>query len=91
LIGTRQTIDGFGASATGCTANSTAAQADTYFSPTTGLGLSLLRIRVIAGTEDADCGCVANNKLCRCETGTRSQIVSGDLQVEELAAARGDI
>ncbi len=86
---TRQTIDGFGASVAGYTGTFTPALADRFFSPAAGLGLSLLRIRVIGDTEDADCGCVANGTPYTCEIGSKSQVVSGDLQVAELAAARG--
>ena len=86
---TRQTIDGFGASATGYSEAFSAAQADRFFSPTTGLGLSLLRIRVIAGMTDADCGCAANSTPYSCIQGSKSQIGSGDLKIAQLAAARG--
>jgi glucuronoarabinoxylan endo-1,4-beta-xylanase len=86
---TRQTIDGFGASATGYTGTLTAAQADEFFSAEKGLGLSLLRVRIIPDTVDGDCGCVANSTPYRCVTGSSSQILSGDLQVSRLAAERG--
>jgi glucuronoarabinoxylan endo-1,4-beta-xylanase len=86
---TFQTIDGFGASATGYTGTFTADQADKFFSSAMGLGLSLLRIRAIAGTVDADCGCVANSTPYVCIAGSKSQMVSGDLQIAQLAAARG--
>jgi glucuronoarabinoxylan endo-1,4-beta-xylanase len=86
---TRQTIDGFGASATGYTGNLSVEQVDRFFSPDTGLGLSLLKIRAIADTLDADCNCVANNPRYKCVLGRASQIVSGDLHVAQLAAARG--
>lgn len=86
---TYQAIDGFGASATGYTETFTTEQADKFFSSATGLGLSLLRIRVIPGTADADCGCVANSTPYACVAGSKSQIESGDLQTAQLAAARG--
>lgn len=86
---TYQTIDGFGGSATGYTETFSAAQADRFFSPTTGLGLSLLRIAIIPDTITADCGCVGNSTPFTCVVGSKSQIVSGDLQVAQLAAARG--
>jgi glucuronoarabinoxylan endo-1,4-beta-xylanase len=86
---TRQTIDGFGASATGYTADLSAEQADRFFNPATGLGLSLLRVKAIAGTLDMDCGCVSNHSPYKCEAGSGSQILTGDLHVAELAAARG--
>ena len=86
---TLQTIDGFGASATGYTGRFTSDEADKFFNSSAGLGLSLLRIRVIPDTIDADCGCVANNTPYACVLGSNSQIVSGDLQVAQLAAARG--
>jgi glucuronoarabinoxylan endo-1,4-beta-xylanase len=84
-----QTIDGFGASATGYTGSFAPAQADKFFSAATGLGLSLLRIDLIPDTVDADCGCVANNTPYTCVSGSKSQIVSGDLQIARLAVARG--
>jgi glucuronoarabinoxylan endo-1,4-beta-xylanase len=86
---THQMIDGFGASATGYTGTVTSDQADKFFSSSTGLGLSLLRIKLIPGTADADCGCVANSTPYACVLGSKSQMVSGDLQIAELAAARG--
>jgi len=81
---TRQTIDGFGASATGYTADLSAEQADRFFNPATGLGLSLLRVKAIAGTLDMDCGCVSNHSPYKCEAGSGSQILTGDLHVAEL-------
>ena len=42
----RQTIDGFGASSAWTAQSISDAQADLFFSPTTGLGLSLLRLRI---------------------------------------------
>lgn len=42
----RQLIDGFGASSAWTAQNITDAQADLFFSQTTGLGLSLLRVRI---------------------------------------------
>jgi glucuronoarabinoxylan endo-1,4-beta-xylanase len=86
---THQTIDGFGASATGYNDTFTPVEADRFFSVTTGLGLSLLRIRVIPDTIDADCGCVSNSTPYSCVVGPKTQIVSGDLQIAKLAAARG--
>jgi glucuronoarabinoxylan endo-1,4-beta-xylanase len=86
---TRQRIDGFGASATGYTGTFTQRQADAFFDPATGLGLSILRIRAIPTTIRADCECVANSGPVSCVVGSDSQIVSGDLQVAQLAAARG--
>jgi glucuronoarabinoxylan endo-1,4-beta-xylanase len=86
---THQVIDGFGASATGYADGFTPQQADQFFNPETGLGLSLLRIRPIADTLDTDCGCVANSEPHRCVQGLKSQIVSGDLLVAESASARG--
>ena len=85
----RQTIDGFGASATGYTGNLGVEEVNRFFNPDTGLGLSLLKIRAIADTLDADCNCVANNPQYKCVLGPASQIVSGDLYVAQLAAARG--
>lgn len=86
---TYQMIDGFGASATGYTGVFTADQADQFFSPASGLGLSILRIEVIPSTLESDCGCVANNVPAKCILAKKSQIVSGDLQVAQLAATRG--
>jgi glucuronoarabinoxylan endo-1,4-beta-xylanase len=86
---THQTIDGFGASATGYNDTFTSAQADRFFGVTTGLGLSLLRIRVIPDTINADCDCVSNSTPYTCVVGPKTQIVSGDLQIAKLAAARG--
>jgi glucuronoarabinoxylan endo-1,4-beta-xylanase len=85
----RQTIDGFGASATGYIDGVTTAQADQWFSPRTGIGLSLLRVKLIPDTLREDCGCVANNTPYACAVGSKSQIVSGDMQVAQLAAERG--
>jgi glucuronoarabinoxylan endo-1,4-beta-xylanase len=86
---TRQTIDGFGASATGYTGDLSAEQADKFFRVDTGLGLSLLRIKAIPGTLDIDCGCVSNHSPYKCESGSGSQILTGDLRVAQLASARG--
>jgi glucuronoarabinoxylan endo-1,4-beta-xylanase len=86
---TRQTIDGFGASATGYTGTMTSAQADEFFSAERGLGLSLLRIKVIAGKADGDCYCVSNSAPYHCVIGSDSQILTGDLRVVQLAEARG--
>jgi glucuronoarabinoxylan endo-1,4-beta-xylanase len=86
---TRQVIDGFGASATGYTGKLTSAQADEFFSAEKGLGLSLLRVKIIPDTVDLDCGCVANSTPYRCVAGPNSQILSGDMQVAQLAAERG--
>jgi glucuronoarabinoxylan endo-1,4-beta-xylanase len=84
-----QTIDGFGASATGYVTGFTPQQADQFFSAEKGLGLSLLRIRAIADTKHLDCGCVVNAEPYACVVGEKSQIVSGDLQTAQLAVARG--
>lgn len=84
-----QVIDGFGASATGYVTGFTPQQADQFFSADKGLGLSLLRIRAIADTKHLDCGCVVNAEPYECVVGEKSQIVSGDLQTAQLAAARG--
>jgi len=85
----RQTIDGFGASATGYTEAFSEEQADRYFSASDGLGLSLLRLEIIPGHLVQDCGCVANSASAKCVLGTKTQIVAGDLQIAKLAAARG--
>lgn len=84
-----QIIDGFGGSATGYVEGFSQQQADQFFSPEKGLGLSLLRIRPIAGTLDEDCGCVANTEPYECVQNPSSQIVAGDLQVAKLASSYG--
>lgn len=84
-----QEIDGFGASATGYVDGFDVHLAEQFFSAEKGLGLSLLRIRPIAGTEDNDCECVANNVPYHCTLGPSGQLVTGDLQVARLAAAAG--
>jgi len=86
---THQTIDGFGASATGYVSGLSPRQIDQFFDPDRGLGLSLLRIHVIADIKDADCDCVANSAPARCARGSDSQIVSGDLEVAQSASSRG--
>ena len=86
---TLQKIDGLGASASGYTGTFTPAQADGFFSPTTGLGLSLLRILVLADTENADCGCTASGTPYTCVSGAKTQIVSGDLQVDQPGSSDG--
>ena len=86
---THQMIDGFGGSATGYTGTFSSAQADEFFSPVSGLGLSLLKVELIPDTVDADCGCVANNTPYTCVLGSKSQMVSGDMQVAKLASKRG--
>jgi O-glycosyl hydrolase len=64
----RQTIDGFGASSAWNSTTLTDAQADQFFSPDTGLGLSLLRIRIAPeGTT--------------VETGTAQKAVARGVQV----------
>lgn len=85
----QQTIDGFGASATGYVGGISPARADQWFSPDRGLGYSLLRIKLIPDTLDYDCGCVANNPHYACLAGPRSEILTGDLEVAQLAAQRG--
>ena len=85
----QQVIDGFGASATGYVGGISSTRADQWFSPDKGLGFSLLRIKLIPDTLDYDCGCVANNPHYACLTGPRSGIVTGDLEVAQLAAQRG--
>src|SRR6516165_5344554 len=47
---TNQTIDGFGASSAWVVPSLTAARADLLFSPTQGIGLSLLRSRIVPDT-----------------------------------------
>ena len=86
---TRQTIDGFGATVTGYSDAFSAATADRFFDPQTGLGLSLLRIRVIPDTVPADCDCVSNSTPHQCVAGSDSQILAGDLKIAQEAAARG--
>ena len=86
---TCQTIDGFGASVSGYTKAFTPVEADRFFSPTSGLGLSLLRIRIIPSTIDEDCHCVANSEPASCVVGEASQILSGDIKIAEQAAAYG--
>jgi glucuronoarabinoxylan endo-1,4-beta-xylanase len=84
-----QTIDGFGASATGYVGKFTPERADQFFDKKTGLGLSLLRLNVIPDTADSDCGCVSNDAPYQCVAGKQSQILTGDLLVAQLAMARG--
>jgi len=85
----RQSIDGFGASATGYTGRLTPVQADFFFTPEAGLGFSLLRLDAIADNSEGACGCVANNMPATCVRNSNSEIVSGDLEAAQLAAARG--
>lgn len=85
----RQTIDGFGASATGYTGTLNSAQADFLFTPQAGLGFSLLRLDAIPDNSEGACGCVANNIPATCVRNSKSELVSGDLQVAQLAIARG--
>jgi glucuronoarabinoxylan endo-1,4-beta-xylanase len=84
-----QTIDGFGASATGYVEGFTEQQADRLFNSDTGLGLSLLRLNLIPDTVKDDCECVSNNPRYQCAVGTKSQILTGDLQVAKSAMSRG--
>ncbi len=86
---THQTIDGLGASATGYIGAFTREKADQFFDEKTGLGLSLLRLAIVPDTVNEDCGCVSNNSPFKCVAGSKSQILSGDLQIAQLAAARG--
>lgn len=86
---THQTIDGFGASASGYVGAFTPQQADQFFNIDSGLGLSLLRLAIVPDTVKLDCGCVSNNAHYECVVGPKSQILSGDLRVAQLATARG--
>jgi glucuronoarabinoxylan endo-1,4-beta-xylanase len=86
---TLQTIDGFGASATGYVGNFSPEQADRFFNIESGLGLSLLRLAIVPDTVAQDCGCVSNNPHYKCVAGSQSQILTGDLQVARLAASNG--
>lgn len=86
---THQIIDGFGASASGYVGAFSVQQADQFFSRESGLGLSLLRLAIVPDTVNLDCGCVSNSAPYQCVAGTKSQILSGDLQVAQLATARG--
>lgn len=89
LSATQQTIDGFGASATGYTTGLSDRQIDQFFDPDHGLGLSILRVRAIAGNVQEDCDCVANDSRAHCVRNSFSQIVSGDLAAAQKASALG--
>ena len=84
-----QTIDGFGASATGYVGNMPSSQASRFFDPQSGLGLSLLRLAIIPTTDNEGCRCVSNSAGYKCVANGKSQLLSGDLQVAQLAAAHG--
>jgi glucuronoarabinoxylan endo-1,4-beta-xylanase len=84
-----QTIDGFGASATGYSGMFTDGQADRFFDPQKGLGLSLLRLNAIPTTVPDDCYCVSNSPGYSCVKGEKSQVLAGDLRVAQLAKERG--
>jgi glucuronoarabinoxylan endo-1,4-beta-xylanase len=64
----RQTIDGFGASSAWNTTTFTDAESDLFFSPTSGLGLSLLRVRI-------------SPEGTTVETGTAQKAVARGVQV----------
>jgi O-glycosyl hydrolase len=64
----RQTIDGFGASSAWNSTTFTDAESDLFFSPTVGLGLSLLRIRI-------------SPEGTTVETGTAQKAVARGVQV----------
>jgi glucuronoarabinoxylan endo-1,4-beta-xylanase len=70
---TYQTIDGFGASIASESAPLTGAEADLFFSPANGVGLSLLRTRV-----PDDGSCKSANSTC-----------AGEVNAMQLAIARG--
>jgi glucuronoarabinoxylan endo-1,4-beta-xylanase len=84
-----QTIDGFGASATGYSGMFTPEQADRFFDPEIGLGLSLLRLNAIPSTVRDDCYCVSNSPGYHCVLGNGIQVLAGDLRVAQLATQRG--
>jgi len=88
-ITTHQVIDGFGASATGYVGKFPDEEASQFFDVEKGLGLSLLRLAIVPGLAQENCRCVANNSHYGCVAGSKSQILSGDLRVAQLAVARG--
>jgi len=86
-----QTIDGFGGAAVDSVAGLPSALADFFFSPSTGIGLSIVRLQVIP--DQATCTALCNGagyvSPCGCVPSSGPTILTGELQLAQQAQALG--
>jgi glucuronoarabinoxylan endo-1,4-beta-xylanase len=84
---THQTMDGFGGSVVGDYIALPNNLADFFFSPTTGIGLSILRVQVIP--DSSTCVTYCSSQGCKCVASTGATILTGELLTIQQAQARG--
>jgi glucuronoarabinoxylan endo-1,4-beta-xylanase len=84
---THQTIDGFGGSVVGDYIALPTNLADFFFSPSSGIGLSILRVQVIP--DSSTCVTYCSTRGCKCVASTGATILTGELLSIQQAQARG--
>jgi len=84
---THQTIDGFGGSVVGDYIALPTNLADFFFSPNSGIGLSILRVQVIP--DSSTCVTYCSTRGCKCVASTGATILTGELLTIQQAQARG--
>ena len=90
-----QTIDGFGAATAGFIlplSTSPTNLPDFFFDPGKGIGLSILRVRVIPDMATCTAYCNGNDlgaPGCACVNSSGATILTGELQIIQQAQARG--
>ena len=85
----KQVIDGFGGAAVDFVSPLTSSLADFFFSPTLGIGLSIVRIQVIPDNATCTNQFCSGNPACMCLASTGATVVTGELQTAQQAKARG--
>ena len=87
----RQTIDGFGGAAVDSVAGLPSNLAEFFFSPSTGIGLSIVRVQVIPDQTTCTALCNDGSYLspCGCVSSSGPTILTGELQVAQQAQALG--
>jgi glucuronoarabinoxylan endo-1,4-beta-xylanase len=87
----KQTIDGFGGAAVDSVAGLPSNLAEFFFSPSTGIGLSIVRVQVIPDQTTCTTLCNDGSYLspCGCVSSSGPTILTGELQVAQQAQALG--
>jgi glucuronoarabinoxylan endo-1,4-beta-xylanase len=87
----QQTIDGFGGAAVGSVAGLPSNLAEFFFSPSTGIGLSIVRIEVIPDQTTCTALCSGGGYVspCGCVSSSGPTTLTGELQIAQQAQALG--
>lgn len=87
----KQPIDGFGGAAVDSVAGLPSALADFFFSPSKGIGLSIVRLQVIPDQTTCTALCSGSGQVspCGCVSSSGPTILTGELQIAQQAQALG--